>query len=139
MKSQWFKFKVIIFVLIAGIVVNTAIKSNNIKNSNIVENNKIEVEANKSEEIKINEFKNAETKRLKGIKLKQENLEKKWKIGYDEFFDKKYKQAIETERQVIKEDPNFYKAYAVEGIALAYSGNFKSGMQQIDQCSKTKT
>ena len=75
-------------------------------------------------------------KKQQQIKLEQQNLQKLWKKGYDQFFERKYKQAIETERQVIKLDPNFYKAYAVEGIALAYSGDFKKGMEQIDQALK---
>ena len=41
-------------------------------------------------------------------------------------------EAIKTENQVLKEDSKFYKAYNVKGIALAYSGDFKGGMQQID-------
>ncbi|MGH4121984.1 MAG: tetratricopeptide repeat protein [Clostridium sp.] len=131
MKSQWFKLKVLIFIIISGIVFNTAIKNiNEINNNTIQPNNKTEVTTIKSEEIKKN--------KLQKVNHKQENLEKKWKIGYDEFFEKKYVQSIETERQVIKEDPNFYKAYAVEGIALAYSGNFKNGIEQIDRALKLK-
>ncbi|GCD11993.1 tetratricopeptide repeat protein [Clostridium tagluense] len=132
MKSQCFKFKLSIFIIIALIVANAAIKNFNIKN------NKAEVNPNKSEEIKKNRLKDAEIKKLQEVKHKQENLENKCKIGYDEFFEKKYVQAIETEKQVLKEDPNFYKAYAVEGIALAYSGNFKNGIEQIDRALKLK-
>jgi len=138
MKSQWFKFKILIFVILAGIIANTAIE-NNIKNINTaVTNNKTQVNADKIEEIKKLQLINVEIKKQEEIKQKQENLEKKWKIGYDEFFEKKYKQAIETERLVLKEEPNFYKAYAVQGIALAYNGDYKNGMKQIDQALKLK-
>jgi len=138
MKSQWSRFKVLIFIILAGIILNAVIK-NNIKNSNaVVTKNKTQVNADKIEETNKLQLMDIEIKKQQGIKQKRENLEKKWKIGYDEFFAKKYKQAIETERLVLKEDPNFYKAYAVEGIALAYSGNFKNGMKQIDQALKLK-
>ena len=79
-----------------------------------------------------------DSKKQKQVNQKQEKLEKLWKIGYDEFFNKKYKEAIQTQRKVLKIDPNFYKAYAIEGIALAYSGNFNSGIHQIDKALKLK-
>lgn len=131
MKSKSFKFKVMIFavlsLIVAGIVVNSAIKNRNIIKIN-----------NKNQEIKKQKLKGNEDKKQQQVKKKQEELEKKWKIGYDQFFEKKYEKAIETERQVLKEDPSFYKAYAVEGIALAYNGNFNAGMQQIDKALKLK-
>ncbi|MBZ9607656.1 hypothetical protein G9F73_007485 [Clostridium estertheticum] len=135
MKLQSFKFRVIIFAILSAIGIGIMVNST-MKNSSVI------VSSNKNEEIKKQQLKEKEKEKEKEIKKqqqinqKQENLEKIWKKGYDEFFDKKYKQAIETERQVIKDDPTFYKAYAVEGIALAYSGNFEKGMQQIDQSLK---
>lgn len=136
MNSKSFKFKVItiaVFTIISvAILVTTVIKNN------AVITNKTGVNANKIEEIKTQQLMDVEIKKHGETKQKQENLEKKWKIGYDEFFEKNYVQAIKTERLVLKEDPNFYKAYAVEGIALAYSGNFKNGIEQIDRALKLK-
>ncbi|MBW9146275.1 hypothetical protein KTC92_04945 [Clostridium sp. CM027] len=133
MKSQSFKFRVIMFAILSAIVIGIMVNAT-------MKNNSVIVSSNKNEEIKKQQLKEKEKEKEKEkqqqINQKQENLEKVWKKGYDEFFDKKYKQAIETERQVIKEDPTFYKAYAVEGIALAYSGNFEKGMQQINQSLK---
>ncbi|MBU3093736.1 hypothetical protein K2F40_13250 [Clostridium sp. CM028] len=131
MKSQSFKFRVIMFAILSAIVIGIMVNAT-------MKNNSVIVSSNKNEEIKKQQLKEKEKEKEKQqqINQKQENLEKVWKKGYDEFFDKKYKQAIETERQVIKEDPTFYKAYAVEGIALAYSGNFEKGMQQINQSLK---
>lgn len=130
---------VVIFIIIATILIITAIKNINLKNGIVATSiNKTEVTVNKSKEIEKNGLKDNEIKKQQIVKQKQENLEKKWKVGYDEFFQKKYGRAIETERQVIKEDPNFYKAYAVEGIALAYNGNFKSGIEQINHALKLK-
>ena len=129
MKSQPFKFWVITLAIFSaigiGIIVNATMKNTSVIVSN-----------NKNEEIKKQQLKEKEIKKQQQINQKQKSLEKLWKKGYDEFFDEKYKLAIETEKQVIKEDPTFYKAYAVEGIALAYSGNFEKGMQQIDQSLK---
>jgi len=119
MKSKLYKLSLITLVALSaigiGIVVNASIKNYNIKISDVIVTNN---------ENKINSDKNKKIKKKQQITQKQEALEKMWKIGYDQFFKQQYKQAIATERQVIKEDPNFYKAYSVEGIALAYSGNF---------------
>ena len=141
MKLNSLKFKLIFFTILVligvGLILNSTIKNNNIKNSNVITtNNKTQINANKNEEINIQ--KTIEIKKQQQIKQKKAMLEKTWKIGYDEFFEKKYVQAIETERKVIKEDPGFYKAYAVEGIALAYSGNYKDGITQIDYALKLK-
>lgn len=149
MKSKSVKFKLIIFVIlsiiVAGIIITKVIKNSN----NIVVNEKIEAKGNKDQIInkqeivgveasKHQEVKKVDDEKQQQLKKKQEELEQKWKIGYDEFFQKKYEKAIETQRQVIKEEPNFYKAYAVEGIALAYNGDFQKGMQQIDKALELK-
>lgn len=109
------------------------------KSGNGIEiNNETQNKDNKNQIAKNQQLQENEALKQQQIKKKQEELEKKWKIGYDEFFEKKYEKAIETQRQVLKEDPNFYKAYAVEGIALAYSGDFNKGMQQIDKALELK-
>jgi len=143
MRSKLLNYVALTFAVLSaigiGIVFNNSIKNNNIKNSvGIATNNKPETRSNKNEEIKRQQVTDAHFKNQQLIKLKQEALEKRWKIGYDQFFKKEYKRAIATERQVIKEDPNFYKAYSVEGIALAYSGNFDKGMDQINYALKLK-
>ena len=147
MKSKSLKFKLISFaafaIIAVGTVVNLAINNNNdINNKN--KNVNLTNETNSNTEIKIIESKVTKIQQsdVSEIKkqqdIKQDNLEKIWKIGYDEFFAKKYEQAIETENKVIKEDPTFYKAYAVLGIALAYNGDFINGMKQIDESLKLK-
>ncbi|WLC83577.1 TPR end-of-group domain-containing protein [Clostridium estertheticum] len=122
-KVKSFKIKLIIFTIIcvmaAGIVVNAKIK-----NSNVIE---------------INDKNGMKNKQLQECEIKnQADLEKRWKIGYDQFFEGEYAKAIATENQVLKEDSKFYKAYAVKGIALAYNGDFKGGMRQIDNSLKLK-
>ena len=138
MKIKSFKFKIItitIFsVLLVGIVVNIKMKKINV----IKTNNEIETINNKSKLIKKQQLKENETEKQLLINKKQANLDKKWKLGYDQFFEKKYAKGIETEGQVLKDDSNFYKAYAVKGIALAYNGNFKEGMKQIDKALELK-
>ena len=129
MKSQSFKFMVILLAICSAIGIGILIDST-------IKNNSVIVAKNKNEEIIKQQLKEKEIKKQQQINQKQKNLEKLWKKGYDEFFVEKYKLAIETENQVIKEDPTFYKSYAVKGIALAYNGNFEKGMQQIDQSLK---
>lgn len=138
MKVKSFKFNLIFFAVFSAIVVGIVINAK-IKNSNVIQiSNKTRVKDIKSEEIKKQQLKENEIKKQQQIKKEQENLEKKWMIGYNQFFEKKYEKAIETEGQVLKEDSTFYKAYAVKGIALSYSGKFKEGMQQIDKALELK-
>jgi tetratricopeptide (TPR) repeat protein len=135
MKSKSVKFKLIIFAILSAIVVGIVIDATlkNTKNDVVKISSKTEPETTITEEVKSSELKESEAKKQLQLNKKQEELEKKWKIGYDQFFAKKYQDAIKTERQVLKQDPSFYKAYAVEGIALAYSGDFEGGMKQIDK------
>jgi len=134
MKSKSLKFILIFFVFIS--IIGTIIKTNVTKEHIITKNNNVFIPLNKSNPLKKQQLEKSEIEKQKQIK--QENLEKKWKIGYDQFFKKNYKEAILTEQQVIKEDPKFYKAYAVYGIALAYSGDFNNGMKQIDEALRLK-
>lgn len=126
----------ITIAIISGIVivtvVNSIIKKNKITNNLIAAKARTQAITNKNEELKKQQIKEKELKKQQQLNEKNKSLEKKWKTGYDQFFRKEYNNAIKTERQVIQEDPTFYKAYAVEGIALAYSGNFEKGMEQID-------
>ncbi|MBZ9614886.1 tetratricopeptide repeat protein [Clostridium estertheticum] len=123
MKVKSFKIKLIISTIIcamaSGVVVNAKIKNSNV------------IEINDKNEMKSIPLQKCEIK-------KQADLEKRWKIGYDQFFEGEYAKAIATENQVLKEDSKFYKAYAVKGIALAYNGDFKGSMQQIDNSLKLK-
>jgi tetratricopeptide (TPR) repeat protein len=64
---------------------------------------------------------------------KNNEIEDTYNQGYDSFFQKKYSEAIELEDSVLKKDNTYYKAYNLKGIALCFSGNFKSGMENIDK------
>ena len=137
MKSKSVKFKLIMFVILSVIAVGILITSA-IRNGSAIDiSDKVEEKGNTNTTINKPELQKNEEEQQQ-ITKKQEELEKKWKLGYDEFFEKKYEKAIETEREVLKEDPNFYKAYAIEGIALAYNGDFEKGMQQIDKALELK-
>ncbi|MCB2295570.1 hypothetical protein LGK95_19000 [Clostridium algoriphilum] len=143
MKSKSLNLAALTFAVISaigiGIAFNALLKNSNLNNSKVIStNNKTETSSYKKKEIKRQKVTDTQSKNQQLTKNKQEELEKMWKTGYDQFFKQEYKQAIATERQVIKEDPNFYKAYTVEGIALAYSGNFNKGMEQINHALKLK-
>lgn len=122
----------IILGIVIATVVNSIIKKDTITNNLIAAKARTQAITNKNEELKKQQIKEKGLKKQQQLTEKNKSLEKKWKTGYDQFFRKEYNNAIQTERQVIQEDPTFYKAYAVEGIALAYSGNFEKGIEQID-------
>ena len=66
------------------------------------------------------------------------NLNALYDKGYKLFKAKKYKEAIEVEDNVIKNDPTFYKAYNVKGIAICFSSSFDEGMKYINKALQLK-
>lgn len=60
-------------------------------------------------------------------------LEAQYQLAYNSFFSHKYAESIKTADEIIKQDPKFYKAYNIKGIALAYSGQAQLAMQNIDK------
>ncbi len=60
-------------------------------------------------------------------------LETQYKQAYNSFFSHRYAEAIKTANEIIKQDDEFYKAYNIKGIALAYSGQPQQAMENIDK------
>lgn len=71
-------------------------------------------------------------------KKRVEELNKEYEQAYTAFFSKKYGDAITIADNIIKKDPNFYKAYNIRGITKAYKGNFAQGMSDIDKSLELK-
>jgi len=65
-------------------------------------------------------------------------LEEKYQLAYQSFGDKKYANAIKTADEILKQDPNFYKAYNIKGIALSYSSQPNQGLINIDKALAIK-
>lgn len=63
----------------------------------------------------------------------QTTLTAEYNQGKSMFFKRNYQEAIATETDVIEQDPSFYKAYNLRGIALCFSGHYQSGMQNINK------
>lgn len=68
----------------------------------------------------------------------EKQLEDKYQQGYNIFFKKDYATAIKIENEVIQQDPNFFKAYNVKGIAQCFAGDFNGGMANIDKSLQLK-
>ncbi|WP_251860749.1 hypothetical protein [Clostridium sp. Marseille-Q2269] len=111
------KTKVIIFIVLSVVAI-FSVYCSNLKQSK----NNVKVNINRENSVNLE----AEDKNHKKI-------EEKCDKGKKLFFDKKYKEAIKIEDEVIKEDKNFYKAYNIKGITLCYSGDFEQGMKNIDK------
>lgn len=69
---------------------------------------------------------------------KQQDLENLWQQGYNEYNAHHYEQCIHIEDQVIAEDPNFYKAYTIKGIAQCFSNNYDEGIVNLDKALQIK-
>ncbi|NRD78936.1 hypothetical protein HPT25_16350 [Bacillus sp. BRMEA1] len=68
----------------------------------------------------------------------EKQLEDQYQLGYNTFFKKNYADAIKIESDVIQQDPSFYKAYNVKGIAQCYAGDFNGGMANINKSLQLK-
>jgi len=79
---------------------------------------------------------------------KRDRLGRLYQQGYQYYNEELYQKAISLEDQVIQEDPAYFEAYAVKGIALCYYGyfdggnmktkDFDEGMQNIDRALALK-
>jgi tetratricopeptide (TPR) repeat protein len=68
----------------------------------------------------------------------EKQLEAKYQEGYNAFRSQEYSTAIQIEDEIIQQDPAFYKAYNVKGIAECFSGNFNGGLANIDKSLQLK-
>jgi tetratricopeptide (TPR) repeat protein len=68
----------------------------------------------------------------------EKQLEDQYQEGYNAYVKKEYSTAIHIQTEIIKQDPNFYKAYTVKGIAQCFAGDFNSGMANIDKSLQLK-
>ena len=67
------------------------------------------------------------------IKKKKEKLDSMYNTAFETFHKKEYKNAIELANKIIEMEPNYYKAYDLRGIAIAYNGSLADGLNDIDK------
>jgi tetratricopeptide (TPR) repeat protein len=128
------KSKVIIACILVCVVIGIAYREalNSRKSNNIIESVNKE---NSSNNAVIKEKKDdSVSKQAEAEKAK----EQKYNESYKAFGEKKYDDTITSADEIIKEDPSFYKAYNIKGIALCYKGDFQEGMKNIDKALQLK-
>lgn len=148
-----YRTKIIIFIGAAvigiAVIIFTAVSNReNIRNFKFGLSNSNQAEAADSKKLAEDEQKKKEEekKKLEEETQKaeqQKKLEAKYQEGYEAFFSKKYRDAINIEDEVIKEDNKFYKAYNLKGIAQCYasyanSAGYDEGMKNIDKALELK-
>lgn len=69
---------------------------------------------------------------------KNNRLQAEYKKASAAFQSGNKTEAINIADSIIKEDPNFYEAYTIKGIALCYSREFDEGMANIDKALELK-
>jgi tetratricopeptide (TPR) repeat protein len=79
---------------------------------------------------------------------RRDRLDQLYQQGYQYYNEELYQKAIGLEDQVISDDPAYFEAYAIKGIALCYYGyfdggslktrDFDEGMQNIDMALALK-
>lgn len=146
-----YRTKIIIFIVaaVAGIIliISTAVKNKeDIKNFKFGLNNQTLAVDSKETAEEEQKKKEDEAKKQEDEAKKaehQKKIEAKYQEGYEAFFSKKYRDAINAEDEVIKEDDKFYKAYNIKGIAQCYasyanSAGYEEGMKNIDKALELK-
>lgn len=138
-KKNKFKIKLIFLGIFCGIAIMVLIynRQNNYKNINLPTHKNINasIRAQDNNTEKSNDNKESE-------QIKKRQLDDLCEQGYNDFGAKKYVEAIDKENQVIAQDPNNYRAYAVKGIAICYSKltneNYQEGIKQINKSLEIK-
>lgn len=69
---------------------------------------------------------------------RQAKLDRLYQQGYEYYRQKQYQDAVTTLDRVVAEDPGYYQAYTIKGIALCFDGHFDEGMKSIDQALELK-
>lgn len=144
-----FKYKVfllsILVIIAIGVVTLEGYKNIQLKNQmkSAGQDIKLKEAEDRADAVKID--KDKLEKQKKEEKVAKNALEEKDKVNSDDvdkaysYFSKKnYEDAIKLCDDVIVKDSNFYKAYNVKGITLAYSGQFDEGMKNIDKALELK-
>lgn len=132
-----YKHKIILFIILSVIGVGSIVYDRNKKEvvqiDKTIKNEKQTLELNSKETLKQNE----EQKKKENEKIAEETriktLDEECQKAYDIFGDKNYEEVIKICDEVIKKDANFYKAYNIKGIALAYNNKYQEGMKNIDK------
>ena len=57
----------------------------------------------------------------------------KYEKAFNLFFANDYEKSISTADEIIAQNPNYYMAYNIKGIATCYKGNFEEGMKNINK------
>jgi tetratricopeptide (TPR) repeat protein len=142
-KEISFKYKIAIFCVLSIIVVIIASKSamdNGVNNKSIIEkignsnsnsNSQTFIKASDQEEDKGKVLNNSQ-------KEENEKIEDKYQQSVKSYSHKNYSDTISIANEIINEDPSFYEAYNIKGIALCYSGNYEEGMKNIDKSLELK-
>ena len=82
------------------------------------------------DEVKQDNFANKETKEKKTYSQKENDI---YNQAYSLFFSHDYKGAINTANELVNEFENNPMGYNIRGIAKAYNGDYKGGMEDIDK------
>lgn len=114
-----------------------------------MENQKKQEETKKEQQKKLQEKQKQEAEQKKKEEEEKQKIEAQKDARYEEgkklFIDKEYLNAISVADELIKQDPNYYKAYNLKGIALCYYGfgfggeNFTEGTNNIKKALEIKS
>lgn len=126
MKHRFITFITITIVFASIISLSGCKSSKNMQNNTNIAKSKTEQKSSTVKNTSQNNMSNVQNN-------KEKELDSKFDQSFALFRDKKYAESIKLADEIINEDPNYYKIYAIKGLALSYNGNFQAGMQSIDK------
>ncbi|WP_123054692.1 hypothetical protein [Clostridium sp. JN-1] len=129
-----FKKKIIIFCILSLVVIGIAVKES-VNNYNLNTQNKMLEKADKKSSSNKEQI---SSKNSEKTSKQNDVYEDKYNQSYKDFSDKNYSECIKKADEIIKDKPDFYKAYNIKGIALCYSNNYYEGMKNIDKALQIK-
>ena len=127
-------------IILAVLVVMLIILLIKVSIDNSRKKNEVNIKINKSNIIQelenehIEELKNEDMEEIK----KQDEEQKIYSEAFDIFHSGNYDLAISKANELIKIYPKSYKGYGIRGIAKAYKGDYKSGMEDINKSLEIK-
>lgn len=143
-KKNIFLILLLVAIFSAGVFVFKYVQEKNTESKNIEARNQAEIKKKKSEEEAKKKVEEQKKKEEAAAAEKKKQMDAKYEEGKKLFLNREYFKAISAANELIKEDPQYYEAYNLKGIALCYYGtgfggeNFTEGMENIDKSLEIK-
>ena len=133
------KIKIVLLSALVIIIIGVLVKQSIDNKKELDRQNKVQEQLKEKEASEIKEKNNQAAKAKLAEENKQKSLDEKAENAKNVFFAKDYEDAISLCNEILNEDNNNYKAYAVRGIAKAYISDYSGAMLDINKSLEIKS